>query len=83
MNIADRIEMNPKGMLGKPVIHGTRVTVELILRELSERAREADLLAPYPKLTREDIRAAVRYAAGTVAHEETVLLSTAKRSARK
>jgi uncharacterized protein (DUF433 family) len=83
MTIADRIEMNPKVMMGKPVIRGTRVTVELILRKLSEGAREADLLAAYPKLTREDIQAAIRYAADTVAHEETIPLSTAKRSARK
>lgn len=83
MTITDRIEMNPKVMMGKPVIRGTRVPVELILRQLSEGARERDLLAAYPKLTREDIQAAIRYAADTVAHEETVLLGTAKRSARK
>lgn len=83
MTITDRIEMNPKVMMGKPVIRGTRVPVELILRKLSEGARERDLLAAYPKLTREDIQAAIRYAADTVAHEETVLLGTAKRSARK
>ena len=83
MTITDRIEINPKVMMGKPVIRETRVTVELILRRLSEGAREADLLAAYPKLTREDIQAAVRYAADTVAHEETILLSRPKRSARK
>ncbi len=83
MTITDRIEMNPKVMMGKPVIRGTRVPVELLLRKLSEGARERDLLAAYPKLTREDIQAAIRYAADTVAHEETVLLGTAKRSARK
>jgi len=83
MTITDRIEINPKVMMGKPVIRGTRVPVELILRKLSEGAREKDLLAAYPKLTHEDIQAAIRYAADTVAHEETVLLSAAKRSARK
>lgn len=83
MTITDRIEMNPKVMMGKPVIRGTRVPVELILRKLSEGARERDLLVAYPKLTREDIQAVIRYAADTVAHEETVFLSTAKRSARK
>ncbi len=83
MTITDRIEINPKVMMGKPVIRGTRVTVELILRRLSEGARAADLLTAYPGLTREDIQAAIRYAADTVAHEETVLLRTPKRSARK
>lgn len=43
MTITDRIEMNPKVMMGKPVIRGTRVPVELILRKLSEGARERPL----------------------------------------
>lgn len=69
----DRIELNPKIMLGKPVIRGTRIPVELILRKLSEGASEEELLEAYPRLTRADIRAAVAYAADVVAHEETVL----------
>lgn len=48
-------------MMGKPVIKGTRVTVELILRKLSEGAIEIDLLDAYPRLTKEDIQAAIRY----------------------
>jgi uncharacterized protein (DUF433 family) len=40
----DRIEINPEVMLGKPVVRGTRIPVELILRKLSEGAAEADLL---------------------------------------
>ncbi len=59
----DRIEMNPKIMLGKPVIRGSRITVELILRKIAEGADEKALLQAYPKLTREDIRAALRYVA--------------------
>jgi uncharacterized protein (DUF433 family) len=83
MTITDRIEINPKVMLGKPVIRGTRITVELILRKLSEGAREADLLDAYPRLTREDIKAAIGYAADTLAHEETLLVgSSLKRSKR-
>ena len=62
---SNRIEINPDTMRGKPVIKGTRITVELILRKLSEGAREKDLLDAYPRLTREDIRVAIRYAAGT------------------
>ncbi len=64
MTVTDRIEMNPNVMLGKPVIRGTRIPVELILRKLSEGATEADLLEAYPRLTREDIQAAIGYAAG-------------------
>ena len=62
---------------------GTRITVELILRKLSEGAQEANLLEAYPKLTPEDIKAAVGYAADTVAHEETVIIGSPKKSARK
>jgi uncharacterized protein (DUF433 family) len=72
MSVIDRIEMNPKVMMGKPVIRGTRIPVELILRKLSEKATEADLLDAYPQLTSEDIQAAIRYAADTLAHEETI-----------
>jgi uncharacterized protein (DUF433 family) len=52
------IEINPAVMLGKPVIRGTRIPVELIIRKLSEGASEADLLDAYPTLTEADIRAA-------------------------
>jgi len=57
----DRIEINPEVMLGKPVIRGTRIPVELILRKLSEGAAEADLLDAYPRLTRADIQATLAY----------------------
>ncbi len=66
----DRIETDPKVMLGKPVIRGTRIPVELILRKLSQGASESDLLDAYPRLTREDIQATLAYAADLVAHEE-------------
>ena len=75
--ITDRIEINPRVMMGKPVIKRTRITVELILRKLSDGATEDDLLDGYPRLTREDIRAAMRYAADTIAHEEIILLPSA------
>jgi uncharacterized protein (DUF433 family) len=71
----DRIEINPNVMMGKPVIRGTRLTVEMIVRKLSEGASEGDLLEAYPRLTQEDIRAALGYAADTLAHEETLFLS--------
>jgi len=67
-----RIEIRPDVMLGKPVIRGTRVPVELILRRISEGAGEDELLASYPHLTREDIRAAVAFAADEIAHVDTL-----------
>ena len=75
MTIYDRIEINPKVMMGKPVIQGTRIPVELILRKLSENATQEDLLQAYPQLVAEDIQAAIRFAADTIAHEETVFIS--------
>jgi uncharacterized protein (DUF433 family) len=83
MTLTDRIEINPNVMMGKPVIRGTRITVELILRKLSEGAKEKELLEAYPRLTREDIQAAIRYAADTLAHEDTLFLNPPKRAARK
>jgi uncharacterized protein (DUF433 family) len=83
MTITDRIEMNPKVMLGKPVIRGTRITVELILRKLGEGATEGELLDAYPRLTRQDIQAAIGYAADTVAHEETVIVGPTRGRSRK
>ena len=74
MNPTNRIEINPKVMLGKPVIRGTRITVELIVRKISEGATEKQLLEAYPHLTLADIQAALRYAADTLAHVETEIL---------
>ena len=58
--VMDRIEINPAVMMGKPVIRGTRIPLELIIRKSSEGATEADLLDAYPRLTREDIQAVGR-----------------------
>ncbi len=59
----DRINIDPAIMMGRPVIRGTRITVELILRKLAEGASEGDLLEDYPHLKKEDIRAVVAYGA--------------------
>jgi len=72
MTLTDRIEIDPEVMLGKPVIRGTRITVELVLRKLGEGATQAQLLDAYPRLTADDIRAAMTYAAESLAHEENL-----------
>jgi uncharacterized protein (DUF433 family) len=72
--MTERIDIDPTIMMGKPVIRGTRITVELILRKLAVGTSEGDLLEDYPHLTTEDVRAAVAYGAVSVAHEEVVLL---------
>lgn len=73
MTFNDRITIDPAVMLGKPVIRGTRIPVELILRKLAEGADWGDLLEAYPDLNREDIQAAIAYAADAIALEETIL----------
>jgi uncharacterized protein (DUF433 family) len=55
----ERVVINPKVMQGQPVIRGTRVPVELLLRKLGEGAAVEDLLDAYPQLTRQDIQAAL------------------------
>ncbi|MBX2978199.1 MAG: DUF433 domain-containing protein [Flavobacteriales bacterium] len=58
----DHISGDPGVMLGKPCIKGTRIPVELIVRKFAAGESEADLLRGYPRLSREAIRAALRYA---------------------
>lgn len=83
MSVTDRIEIKPKVMMGKPVIRGTRIPIELILRKLSEGATQDDLLDAYPRLKVEDIHAATGYAADTLAHEETIIVPPPRRRARR
>lgn len=71
-DLVDRVVTNPSIMLGKPVIRGTRVPVELLLQKLGEGATTEELLDAYPNLTPEDVRAALIYAARVLAREETV-----------
>ena len=69
------IEINPSVMLGKPVVRNTRIPVELLLRKLAEGAKIPELLDAYPRLTEEDVRACLEYAADTIAHEGIYSLS--------
>lgn len=65
-----RITSDPKVMYGKPVIRGTRITVEVILRLLGQGNSIDDLVDAYPGLTVEDIRAAQAFAADYLAGEK-------------
>jgi uncharacterized protein (DUF433 family)/predicted nuclease of predicted toxin-antitoxin system len=58
----ERIVVDPKILAGKPVIRGTRLTVEFILELLAAGQSESDILTNYPGLTREDILACLSYA---------------------
>jgi uncharacterized protein (DUF433 family) len=66
----NRIVLDPKIMLGKPVIRGTRLTVEVIVEKIAYGETREEILKDYPFITEEDIRAALLYAAMRLAHEE-------------
>ena len=68
--LLNRIETNPKIMFGKPMIKGTRLTVEIILEKLAYGESEEGLLKEYPFLKKEDIKASLLYAAKTLSLEE-------------
>jgi uncharacterized protein (DUF433 family) len=61
---------NPEVMLGKPIIKGTRITVELVMRKLAGGYTIDDLIASYPHINKEQIYAAFEYAADLIANEE-------------
>ncbi|MEK7375906.1 MAG: DUF433 domain-containing protein [Candidatus Margulisiibacteriota bacterium] len=69
----DRIEINPKILMGKPVIKGTRIPIYLILNLLSEGRSSEDILNAYPSLTREDIYAALHYGGELAQFEEDTI----------
>lgn len=71
----NRIVVDTKIMVGKPVIKGTRITVELILRQLAQGITADEILKNYPNLNREDIYAALEYAGGLVEEENTYPLT--------
>jgi uncharacterized protein (DUF433 family) len=75
--LEQRIGLDPKAMSGKPVIRGTRIPVELIVRMLAQGIPESEILQEYPRLQTEDIRAALAYAAQVLALEDVFPLATA------
>lgn len=62
MSWRERIERNPRILVGKPVIKGTRISVELIVGFLADGWTEQEILDNYPHITREDILACLDYA---------------------
>jgi len=77
MNYKERIISDHRIMLGKPVVKGTRLTIELLLRKLSEGATIPDLLTMYPNLQEADVLAALNYASDMMANEEIITLNVA------
>ena len=70
MNWQDRIEVNPKVLVGKPVIKGTRIAVEHVVELIAEGWTEKQIIENYPQLQANDIRAAVHYAAEALKAEK-------------
>jgi uncharacterized protein (DUF433 family) len=75
--LRQRISVDAKIMVGKPIIRGTRIPVELIVRMLAQGVPESDILREYPRLKLEDIRAALAYAAETLANEDILPMALA------
>ncbi len=73
--LRQRISIDPKVMVGKPVIRGTRIPVELIVRMLAQGIPESDILREYSRLQPDDIRAALAYAAQVLANEDVFPLA--------
>ena len=68
----ERISINPKIMMGKPCIKGTRITVQFILENLGGGGTIEYLLEGYPNLTIEDIREAIAYAHAVLTNEKII-----------
>ena len=67
-----RITVDPEIMLGKPIIAGTRITVESILKKLSDGYSVEEVVEIYPTLKKEDVLAALAYSADVIGHEEMI-----------
>jgi uncharacterized protein (DUF433 family) len=65
----ERITVNPKILGGKPIIRGTRISVEFILDLLASGVNEDEILQDYDHITREDIHACLKYAARSFKNE--------------
>ena len=77
-NFEEHIEINPKILVGKPIIKGTRISVELIVKLIAQRWKDEKIMAEYPSLSKEDIQAALLYAGKVVGNEEVYPVLTVK-----
>ena len=74
--MSDQIELNPEVCTGRPVIRGTRVSVDTILAYLSAGDDVADILKAHPRIDVEDVLACIEYARRLSAARSTVLLAS-------
>ncbi len=66
----DRITADPAILVGKPVVRGTRISVETVLEHLADNPDLADLFAAFPRLTMDDVQACLAYARALAAGED-------------
>src|SRR6266540_4070617 len=66
LDYMDRITTDPQVMVGKPVVKGTRIPVELVLAKLANNPDLDELFADYPELSRDDVRAVLAYAQANI-----------------
>ena len=75
MELMDRITVDPEVAFVKPVIRGTRISVQLIVKLLANGVTEEEILSDYyPELVKEDIKAALLYASESLGYEEVLLV---------
>jgi len=70
LNLYEQVELNPEVLLGKPIIHGTRIPVQLIVKLIAQGWKNEEILKEYPVLKEENIRAALLYAEKVLEEEE-------------
>lgn len=77
MNWQERISVDPKVLVGKPVVKGTRISVELVVDLLAQGWTQEQILDSYPNLTAEDLRACLAYASEALHSERVYPIKTA------
>ncbi len=70
----DRINIDPKILFGKPVFKGTRIPISIVLKMLRDGATFQKIINEYPRLTEEDIKAALDYSVFIVDHPEEEII---------
>ena len=81
VEVLKRISLDPRVMVGKPVVRGTRIPVEMIVQMLAQGVSEDEILREYPRLRRDDVRACLTYAARVLANKEVLPQYTQSQSA--
>jgi uncharacterized protein (DUF433 family) len=71
--MSERITIDPEICNGRPVVHGTRITVQTVLEFLGAGDSVDEVLAEYPDLTREDVQACLSYASRLMANHYSVV----------